>query len=138
MLIKTIKTKFTPVLAILYLLTVFLAVPLPALAACGNNTPKGQVIDSVQQTANGPADCTGSGVTTIVSNAIQLFSIIIGIVAVVMVMIAGFKYITASGDSNNITSAKSTLIYALIGIAIAALAQFLIHFVFNTATSGAP
>lgn len=138
MLIKTIKEKYASITAILYLLVSFSAAPLPVFACTTDNSPKGQVEKSVAQTAGGATDCTGSGVTTIVSNAVQLLSIVIGIVAVVMILIAGFKYITASGDSNNISSAKSTLIYALIGIAIATLAQFLVHVVFNTSTSGAP
>ena len=138
MLTKTIKAKFASITAILYLLVSFSAAPLPVFACTTDNSPKGQVEQSVAQTAGASTDCTGSGVTTIVGNAIQLFSIIIGIAAVVMIMIAGFKYITANGDSNNINSAKSTLVYALIGVAIAALAQFLVHFVFNTVTSGAP
>jgi hypothetical protein len=44
-------------------------------------------------------------------------------------MIAGFKYIASAGDQNKVASAKGTLIYALVGLAVAALTQFLIHFV---------
>ncbi len=59
---------------------------------------------------------------------------VIGIVAVVMIMVGGFKYVTAGGDSSNITSAKHTIIYALIGLVIVAMAQFLVQFVLDKAT----
>jgi uncharacterized membrane protein YuzA (DUF378 family) len=46
-----------------------------------------------------------------------------------MIVISAFRFITSGGDSNRVSSARSTLIYALIGVAVAALAQLLIHFV---------
>jgi hypothetical protein len=78
--------------------------------------------------------CDGSdtGVEKIVKSIVSLLSYLIGIVAVIMVIISGFKYVTASGDPNNVKSAKDTLIYALIGLFIASLAQFLVHFVLRT------
>jgi len=67
----------------------------------------------------------------IVTFIINIFSVIVGIVAVVMIIYGGFKYITSGGDSGNITSAKNTIIYAIIGLVIVALAQFLVKFVLD-------
>ena len=78
---------------------------------CGNNT-------------NG-----GSDVNSVVKLAINLFSGVVGVVAVIMIMVAGFKYITAAGDSAKVTSAKNTLVYALIGLVVVALAQAIVKFV---------
>lgn len=77
-----------------------------------------------------------SGVTHLVQTIVSLLSWAVGIIAVIMLIVAGLKYITAAGSSEKLTSAKHTLIYALVGIAIVALAQFLISFTYNTATSG--
>ncbi len=60
---------------------------------------------------------------------INIFSIVVGVVAVIMIIIGGLKYITSSGDSGNITSAKNTILYAIIGLVIVALAQFIVRFV---------
>jgi Type IV secretion system pilin len=73
-------------------------------------------------------------ITSIVRVTVDILSIIIGVAAVIMVMVAGFKYITSAGNSTNISSAKTTLIYALVGLFIAALAQFLVHFVLSAAS----
>lgn len=102
----------------------------PAYAACPNsNTSKGQVLDGVGQTGG---DCSGDGVFSVVQTAVEIISYIAGIAAVIVVILAGLKYITSAGDANKITSAKNTLVYALIGLAIAALAQGLVQFVINT------
>ncbi len=67
----------------------------------------------------------------IVTTIVNIFSVIVGIVAVIMIIYGGFKYITSGGDSGNITSAKNTIIYAIIGLVIVALAQFLVQFVLD-------
>jgi hypothetical protein len=67
--------------------------------------------------------------TTVVRNAIKIFSILIGVVAVIMIMVGGFKYITSGGDSSSISSAKSTILYAIIGLVVAALSQAIVFFV---------
>ena len=93
-------------------------------AACGalNQIDSTQGCQSTRST-----NIVGSTAKTVVS----VLSLLIGVVAVIMVMIAGLKYITSNGDSNGVASAKTTLIYALAGLLIAALAQFLVHFVLS-------
>ena len=49
--------------------------------------------------------------------------------AVLMILVGSIKYITSSGDSNKISSAKNTIIYALIGVIIIVLAASIIEFV---------
>lgn len=76
------------------------------------------------------ASCAGGGgVNRIVKTAITLLSIVVGIAAVVMVIISGLKYITSGGDTQKVAGAKSALIYAIVGLAIVALAQVIVHFV---------
>ena len=53
----------------------------------------------------------------------------------IMIIIGGFKYVTSGGDTNSIASAKNTIIYAIIGIVLAALGQILVHFVLTTTES---
>ena len=79
----------------------------------------------------------GTGkVQDIVTTVINFFSVIVGIVAVIMIIWGGFKYITSGGDSGNITSAKNTIIYAIIGLVIVAFAQFIVQFVLDQVIEG--
>lgn len=116
-------------------------VPAVASAAESNTITTGicQGANNAAQGNNG-GDCTAgttdnSGLKTIANKIVNLFSIIVGIVAVIMIIYGGFRYITSGGDSGRVGNAKNTLIYAIIGLIIVALAQFLVHYVFTTATS---
>jgi|GEM_PF-2641702 len=80
----------------------------------------------------------GTGGQTQVGNTVNtvvgLLSYVAGILGIIFIVLSGFKYITSSGDQNKVASAKTTLIYALAGLAVAALAQILIHTVLSTAS----
>ena len=79
-----------------------------------------------------PAKACGggsAGVSGIIKTVINILSLVAGFLGVIFVIISGFKYITSGGDSAGISSAKSTLVYALVGLAVAASAQVLGRFV---------
>lgn len=67
----------------------------------------------------------------ILTKAVKIFSFVIGFAAILMIMVGGLKYVIASGDSNSINSAKNTILYAIIGLAIAAVAQSISVFVIS-------
>jgi hypothetical protein len=69
-----------------------------------------------------------------IAKIINILSIIVGIVAVIMIIWGGFRYITSGGSSDKVTSAKNTLLYAIIGLVIVALAQIIVRFVLNKTT----
>lgn len=85
--------------------------------------------------ANGQAAATR--VNTLLTQIINIFSVIVGIIAVFMIIFGGLKYITSGGDSGNVSSAKNTIIYALVGLVIVALAQFIVKFVLGKAVATA-
>lgn len=66
-----------------------------------------------------------------VAVAIDTFSWIVGVASVIMIIVGGFKYVTSSGDSNSVNSAKNTILYALVGLVVVALAQVIVRFVLN-------
>lgn len=142
-MIQKVKSLITT-LAIGLGLLAPLAVPAIASAAVdtGNTINKG-LCTGVSDASGGSdstcfdEDASGEGsLAKVAKTIINVFSIIVGIVAVIMIIYGGFRYITSGGDSGRVGNAKNTLIYAIIGLIIVALAQFLVHFVLtNTATS---
>ena len=52
--------------------------------------------------------------------------------AVVMLIAAGFMYITANGDENKIGKATKTLTFAIVGLVICFIAVMLVQFVLRT------
>jgi uncharacterized membrane protein len=81
------------------------------------------------------ANVDKSSIGKLASNIVTIFSIIVGAVSVIMIIYGGFRYITSGGDSGRVGNAKNTLIYAIIGLVIVALAQLIVHFVLNQATN---
>ncbi len=105
----------------------------------GTNDCPGSFNDKGQCISDGeivPDNRCGSeeNLNGVISRIVNLLSVIVGIVAVVMIIIGGFKYITSGGDSGSITSAKHTIIYAIVGLIIVALAQVIVRFVLSKAT----
>lgn len=56
---------------------------------------------------------------------------IVGIIAVIMLIIGGIKYVISGGDSKKITDAKNTVLYAIIGLIISFLAFAIVNFVIS-------
>jgi hypothetical protein len=54
---------------------------------------------------------------------------VIGAISVLMIIIGGIRYVTSNGDQNQITSAKNTILYAVIGLVVAILAYAIVSFV---------
>jgi hypothetical protein len=134
---RIILTIFMPVMMLLPALS--LAQPVYAAnppGTCGNSSAAQQVGQGIGETNAG--SCNDSGVNKTVKAAIDILSFVVGVAAVIAVISGGFKYITSGGDTAKVANAKTTLIYALIGLAIAVLAQVIVHFVINAATNAVP
>lgn len=90
---------------------------------------------NIDVTGGSTTDCnaTGSGgkVNTLLRNIVNIFSAIVGVIAVIMIIVGGLQYITSGGDSNKVSTAKNTIIYAIVGLVIVALAQLIVHFVLS-------
>ncbi len=80
-----------------------------------------------------PSDLFGdTGAFRQVTNTILY---IVGIIAVVMLIIGGIKYVVSGGDSKKVTDAKNTVLYAIIGLVIAFLAFAIVNFVISALPS---
>ncbi len=76
-----------------------------------------------------PANLIGpDGVLTNITNTILY---VVGIIAIVMLIVGGIKYVTSGGDKQKVTDAKNTILYAVLGLVIALLAFAIVNFVLN-------
>lgn len=50
-------------------------------------------------------------------------------IAVLMIVIAGFRYILAHGDSNAMAQARNSIIYAVVGLVVIMAAYAIVTFV---------
>jgi hypothetical protein len=118
--------------------SISISAPSIVMADCGAGaTATGSYINSGVNTAFGSNNSCQNGtpasssLATIAKTVVNIFSLIVGIVAVIMIIYGGFRYITSGGESGAVGNAKNTIIYAIVGLILVALAQTLVHFVLN-------
>lgn len=75
-----------------------------------------------------------TGIFTTVTN-VMLF--IVGAISVIMIVIGGLRYVVSGGDTSNVTAAKNTILYAIVGLVVAMLAYAMINFVITSFLPGA-
>ena len=63
----------------------------------------------------------------VIQNIVKAVIGVCGVVAVVFIVIGGINYMTSNGDTSKIEKAKKTIIYALIGLAVAALSFVIVN-----------
>lgn len=92
----------------------------PVSTACG-------ALGSNSSCTSQPSE--GVSLNKVIKSIVNILSLFIGIASVIMIMIGGFNFVTSGGDSSKVTTAKNTIIYAIVGLVIVALAQFIVQFV---------
>lgn len=88
-------------------------------ADAGNGTGVGNCLFT------GVGNCTNGLFTTIINIMLYL----IGALSVIMLIYGGIRYTISGGDSSAVTSAKNTILYAIVGIVVALLAYAIVNFV---------
>lgn len=91
----------------------------PLAGACADS-PDSEICKS-----SGAADTPESLIKTIINTLLY----VVGTLAVIMIIVAGIMYTTASGDASKITRAKNTLTYSIVGLLVAFLAFAIINWV---------
>ena len=71
----------------------------------------------------------------LIKKVVNLLLWAIGIISVIMIIIGGIRYAISNGDSNQVTAAKNTIMYAVIGLVIAIFAYAIVNFVFVQITT---
>lgn len=93
-----------------------------------------QFTDSPGQCSIATSDAT-TKINNLVHTVVNLLSAIVGIVAVIMIIVGGFRYVTSGGNDTSVTAAKNTILYAIIGLVVVALAQIIVRFTLSKLTN---
>lgn len=70
-----------------------------------------------------------NGSAGVIDDVADIISIIAGITAIIIIIVGGIMYILSGGDSQKINQAKDTILFAIIGLAVIAVARLIIGFV---------
>ena len=114
-------------------------VPVVGVAIGLNSATAGAQVDEINKgidAIGGSSSTATLQVDDIVLAVVNWLLFAVGVISVVMLIVGGIKYATSAGDSNKVTSAKNTIMYAIIGLAVAVLAFAIVGFVMNTLNGG--
>lgn len=110
----------------IFALIVTLMAPLPAAAQV-------DVFPQCSTSGSDSAICKGGdslfGANSIWNKILNAVTYVAGAVAVLMIIIGGFRYTVSNGDQSAITAAKNTILYAVVGLVLSIMANAIINFV---------
>ena len=84
------------------------------------------------QTIQAPAGLPQGGLTTVtkvIANAITIMLILTVILSLIFLILGGIGWITSGGDKQKVSSARSRITYAIIGLIVALLSFFIVGIV---------
>ena len=109
--------------SILVLGVAIMATPV-SVEACGTAAECAQAGLEATGDTGGKAD-----IGDIITDIVNALLFILAAIAVVMIVIGGIRYTISQGESSAVSSAKNTILYAVIGLAVALFAYAIVNFV---------
>lgn len=108
----------------------------PSQVAVAQTDPLKQLCDEnptapACQDRDNNQDPTNNRVVDVLTFVVSTFSWVIGIAGVIAVIVGGIMYAISGGDPQKTSQARNAIIYALVGLVIAAFAQLIILFVLD-------
>lgn len=95
-----------------------------ASTSCGGGATSTGLVSS----SSLPTACANSGT---VSNVLTILFVVLGALALLMMVVAGFRLVVSAGKPDETAAAKRQIAYSLAGLIVAALAAVIVQFVVN-------
>lgn len=97
----------------------------------------GNGLSNVQSGVTKTSDAAG-GLTMqqVITTVIGTMLFIVGLLAVVMLIYGGIRYVTSHGDKAQVTAAKETIMYAVVGLVVAIAAFAVVQWITNDVFKG--
>ena len=65
-------------------------------------------------------------------NVVNVLIFLVGVISVIMLIVGAIRYVVSGGDPNSVKGAKDTILYAIVGIVVAASAFAIVTFVISS------
>lgn len=93
-------------------------------------------LDKIRQGADTANPGGGGDLGEFFNRIVNAVIFVVGAVAVLMIIIGALRYVLSGGDPSGTKSAKDTILYAVIGLAVAVAAYAIVNFVLTQLESG--
>ncbi|MDB5163227.1 MAG: hypothetical protein JWO54_156 [Candidatus Saccharibacteria bacterium] len=108
--------------------------PTASAADCGTASEGIQAGINCAEGKDVPGTLFG-GSDSIFTTIVNVLLFLIGAISVIMLIYGGIRYTTSGGNSANVTAAKNTIMYAIIGLIVAFLAFAVVNWVLSAITT---
>lgn len=88
--------------------------------------------DLIQKGADSTGQKDSRSAGDLAKDLVNIMLFAVGILAVIMLIWGGIRYVLSGGDSGAVSSAKKTILYAVVGLIVAILAYAIVNFVITT------
>jgi hypothetical protein len=136
---KKLLNKVVVLAMALMILTPVMAFSLPAMAASSGNTLNPWGTDTLKNNIQSTTGLGERDPRDIIASVIKIILGFLGIVAVVIILLGGFKWMTAGGNEDKVGEAKKLIVAGVIGLVIIlaafAIATFVLDSLINATTS---
>lgn len=88
--------------------------------------------DLIQKGADSTGQKDSRSAGDLAKDFVNIMLFAVGILAVIMLIWGGIRYVLSGGDSDAVSSAKKTILYAVVGLIVAILAYAIVNFVITT------
>lgn len=95
--------------------------------SCNASDTTASVCQDGNTNPNAPNPIFGSN--GVLTEAIEIVAFIVGVASIIMIIISALRMVLSGGDSNTVNSARSAILYSLIGVVIALSAQGIVVFI---------
>lgn len=121
----------------LFMIGVFVAPSVSAVdvltPVCGSDTATGSSPEVCKDNQTNASNDQNPlvGKDGIITKAIQIIMLVLGVAAIFVLLINAVRLITGGSDPNSVSSARNGIIYAAVGLVIAASGQVIVTFVLS-------
>ena len=76
-------------------------------------------------------DSSGAKVGGIIKTIVEVLLMAVGAISIIMIVIGGILFALSSGDAQKAAKARSTILYAVVGLIVSVFASAIVNFVFD-------
>ncbi len=135
------KKSFSALLNLALVVSIVSLALMPSLVGATTGDIGGLINGQLEPVGDiyGDPDVSETALSEAIAEIIQIVLGFLGVIFIVLIIYAGFVWMTAAGNEEKITTAKKTMIAAIIGVTIVLLAYAITSFVITNlinATTG--
>jgi len=77
-------------------------------------------------------ETTSGSLSNTIHTIVNVMLFIIGVLSVIMIIFGGIRFVISRGKSEDVKSARDTIMYSIVGLVVAVIAYAIVNWVFST------